>query len=320
MDKNNFVINNEYDKEFYDLIEYLSSINEDDLLMNMIKYTQNLKNSGTYNGFINYFNTYKFWGTLNPDFGDFDALIQRTKVLKNHLNDFVWLYNKLNDYLSKRTLTAILFNWAFLDTEYINKVKSIFRDYWEPDIFLDNNDDVLVDVGAFNGDSIESYVLTYGMNYKKIYAYEITPDSLVELKANIKKLQLPNVVIRQKGAGFKNGKMFLDVRQNASSNNITNNGSVGVDIVRLEDDLDEIPTIIKMDIEGSEKDALKGLENTIRDHCPKLAICVYHGYNDLWEIPTLINEMNPNYEFYLRHNGGNLIPTEFVLLCKPRKK
>ena len=30
----------------------------------------------------------------------------------------------------------------------------------------------------------------------------------------------------------------------------------------------------------------------------------------------MINEMNPNYKFYLRHNGGDLIPTEFVLLCK----
>ncbi len=31
----------------------------------------------------------------------------------------------------------------------------------------------------------------------------------------------------------------------------------------------------------------------------------------------MIDEMYPGYQFYLRHYGGNLIPTEFVLLCKP---
>ena len=93
-----------------------------------------------------------------------------------------------------------------------------------------------------------------------------------------------------------------------------------MDIVRLDDDLPDGFTFLKMDIEGAEYNALLGAEQTIRRHSPKLAICVYHGYDDLWRIPALIESFNPNYTFYLRHNGGNLIPTEFVLLCKPNDK
>lgn len=60
-----------------------------------------------------------------------------------------------------------------------------------------------------------------------------------------------------------------------------------------------------------------GSERLIYPFYPKLAICVYHGYEDIWKIPLMIDGMYPEYQFYLRHYGGNLMPTEFVLLCKP---
>ncbi len=41
-------------------------------------------------------------------------------------------------------------------------------------------------------------------------------------------------------------------------------------------------------IEGSEQEALKGCRRIIRDFHPKLAICVYHKPDDLYEIPVLI--------------------------------
>ena len=210
----------------------------------------------------------------------------------------------MDDYLSKRTLTAILFNWLFIDTEYLAKVKSIFGDYWEPDVFANNNNDVIVDIGAYNGDSISSYVNTYGMNYKKIYGYEITPEMCKEIRNVVNRLCLHDVVIKQKAAGSYNGKLYLESNSESNSaNKLSKNGDFSVDVVKLDDDLKDIPTMIKMDIEGSEKDAILGLKETIKNHSPKLAICVYHGYDDLWQIPKMIKGINPNYKFYLRHNG-----------------
>ena len=60
-------------------------------------------------------------------------------------------------------------------------------------------------------------------------------------------------------------------------------------------------TFIKMDIEGAEYEALKGAERIIREQKPKLAICVYHKPEDIWELPELILEFNESYKFYLRH-------------------
>jgi hypothetical protein len=56
-----------------------------------------------------------------------------------------------------------------------------------------------------------------------------------------------------------------------------------------------------MDIEGAEQAALKGAENLIREQRPKLAICVYHTPQAIWEIPEIIMKINPDYKLFLRH-------------------
>ena len=56
-----------------------------------------------------------------------------------------------------------------------------------------------------------------------------------------------------------------------------------------------------MDIEGAELEALQGGAKLIKKNHPKLAICVYHKPEDIYTIPQLLLEYNPNYTFYLRH-------------------
>jgi len=68
-------------------------------------------------------------------------------------------------------------------------------------------------------------------------------------------------------------------------------------------------TLIKMDIEGSEKQALTGAENIIRRDRPKLAICIYHNPEDLFEIPFLIKKMVPEYKLYIRHHSDTYAET-----------
>lgn len=68
-----------------------------------------------------------------------------------------------------------------------------------------------------------------------------------------------------------------------------------------DEDIHEKITFIKTDIEGFEVSSLLGAKNHIRDDSPKLAVCTYHIVSDMWEIPRLIESMNPNYRFYLRH-------------------
>lgn len=317
---------NAFDHEFLNFVEYLWKTPEP-ILLEQLKniltgWKKNPQNKPTYQGFVEYFAKYPLWGTLHPERGDLDTIQRRAAVLKRHSYDFLWLYRRLGDYLSKRTLSAILINWAVLDLAYPQKVKSIFPDYWEPDLFPNNAGDVLVDVGAYIGDSIAQYVQVYGTGYKRIYAYEVSPDSCETMRANVQKLGLHDVIIRNKGAGSQRGELFLSRSESDASANQLSADARGerIEVVPLDEDIDESVTFLKMDIEGAEWDTLLGCEKLITRDRPKLAICVYHGYDDLWRIPALIESFCPDYEFYLRHYGGNLIPTEFVLLCRPADK
>jgi hypothetical protein len=58
---------------------------------------------------------------------------------------------------------------------------------------------------------------------------------------------------------------------------------------------------IKMDIEGAELHALKGAEQTIKKFRPKLAITVYHHFQDFWTIPQYIDSLALGYRFEMRH-------------------
>jgi len=60
------------------------------------------------------------------------------------------------------------------------------------------------------------------------------------------------------------------------------------------------PTYIKMDIEGAELEALKGATKIIKTFSPKLAVCVYHKFGDIWNIPDFILREFNNYKIYLR--------------------
>ena len=75
---------------------------------------------------------------------------------------------------------------------------------------------------------------------------------------------------------------------------------------------DEKVNFIKMDIEGSEMEALKGATKIIEISKPILAICVYHKSEDLFTIPQYIKKLNPNYKFYLRKHS-NVSSHELVL-------
>ncbi len=76
--------------------------------------------------------------------------------------------------------------------------------------------------------------------------------------------------------------------------------------------------LIKMDIEGSELDALRGASTTIKTFKPKLMVETYHRYRDAFDIYRFLLSLRPDYNILLWGNWvGNLIRKEVSTPVKP---
>jgi FkbM family methyltransferase len=264
---------------------------------------------------IDYYNKYKLWGSINLDNNNFELIDRNAKTLIEHRKDFKWLYNHLSDYKSKIILLNILYFWLMLDFKKISQLQDkTFSQYFDLDLIKCDKEEVFVDIGAFVGDTLVDYAHTFGNNnYKKFYCYEIAPSSIEVLKENIDIFKLKNVVIKQKGASNKKGYLFLSDDDTSSTSTLKSKGNIKVETVKIDDDINEKITFIKMDIEGMEEKALLGCRKKILEDHPKLAISAYHNNDHLWKLARLIYKTDKSYKFYLRYYGGNLVPTEYIL-------
>ena len=61
---------------------------------------------------------------------------------------------------------------------------------------------------------------------------------------------------------------------------------------------------IKYDVEGAETEALLGSRRIIERDTPALLVSAYHRSADLFRLPLLVHELNPDYRLYLRRMAG----------------
>lgn len=311
---------NKIDREFHHFIDIFKNSTREQLLFQM-KENFKLIPEETQKSIEDYFRKFAYWGKLDIQNGEFEELEIKADSFKEHLDDYVWLYDRLKDYRSKKLLLAIMCNWYQYDFRILDEtIEKMYPDYFDLDIVKCSKDEVIVDLGAYIGDTIMAYLDMYGEdNYKKIYCYEITDKVFEFLKSNLGKYS--NIECYKKAVGDRNETLFINESNvDASANTLSDNGSNEIQTVTIDEDIKEPITLIKMDIEGYEQKALLGCERHIKEEHPKLLISVYHNHEDIWKIPRMIDKMNSDYDFYLRNHGGPIFPTEITLLAIPKTK
>ena len=305
---------NQIDLKFALLMNEIRSLSEQELY-HQIRLSFEQIPDATRNNMMNFFNQFLYWGSMDIEHNNFEEIELKVHELKEHVDDFEELYINLEDYRSKKLLYAILNNWVHYDFNTLNEViEKCYDDYFDLDLIPTCNEEVFVDLGAYTGDSTISFLRNYGDSYKKIYAYEITPETYQILVSNLK--DYPNVVCYLKGVGDTRSSLsVVNSSADASANTVFVSDNGTIPMVTLDEDIGEKLTMIKADIEGFEQQALLGAINHIKNDHPKLLISAYHKNEDLWKIPKMIKEIDPTYKFYLRYHGGNVYPTEITLIA-----
>lgn len=166
-----------------------------------------------------------------------------------------------------------------------------------------------IDGGALDGGDSMNFIKWCNGNYDAIYMFEPDADNY----QNLVPLQVANnkIAIYEEGLWSSLGKVYFSAG-NKENSAISEKGNAVIQVTSIDEKLQgKGISVIKMDIEGSEKQALIGAAKTIRKWKPRLAICVYHKPEDIIEIPLKILELNPEYKFYLRHYS--YMDTETVL-------
>ena len=302
------------DQEFKSFVSHIKSLSEKEIYHQIRKSFDKIPEEMK-NNFMTFFNQFGYWGYLNMDQHNFEEIELKSKALYQHITDFEWMYEHLADYRSKKLLYSILNNWYCYDFNTTAKTKEyLFDDYFDLDLVKCEKDEVIVDLGAYTGDTVLSYIHNYGVDsYKKIYCYEITPETFEILKSNLK--DYPNIECRQKGVSDQTTTMTIANNESSSANQLREDKRGNISVTTLDEDIREPITLIKSDIEGFEQKAIKGSINHIKNDHPKLLISVYHNNEYLWKIARMIYEIHDDYQFYLRYNSYPTYPTEITLIA-----
>lgn len=233
--------------------------------------------------------------------------------LKLNYKKYDKVYHLLSDDSSKLVFFNLVMYRITLDKSYVKKICSYEEEYFDNTIIHCNSDEIFVDCGGYNGDTALDFIKKYH-NFKHIYIYEPDANNIRKIKSKLGNNN--RISIREHAVCDINGGIFFDQGKGGESR-ITNSGTTEISSRRIDDDIEERVTFIKMDIEGAEQKAIIGCERHIKEDRPKLAISIYHKLDDLWRIAEIINEIQEGYDFYIRHYSESFIGT--VLYAVPKR-
>lgn len=223
----------------------------------------------------------------------YDSFLSENKAILTKLRE------DLSDEASKQALDEFIHQ---RNTGVFCKPYSHKPEYFDDEIVSLIENEVFIDCGAYDGDSILAFcnaLKERGISgYKKIYAFEADKVNAHKLEENLSGLEHVQLIVK----GVYDQVCTLRFSENGTMGSMVADEGNKIEATTIDEIVggDEV-TFIKMDIEGSELKALKGAENTIRRWKPKLAICVYHRVEDLITIPQYIQSLRSDYKLFYRN-------------------
>lgn len=240
---------------------------------------------------------------------------------KANRSKFEQVREKLADELSKQSLDAFLklkTTGECLDDPSLIE-KNLYFGFDVPWRYSD--DEVYFDCGAYDGDSINAFIQECKGKYQRVLACEPDTENFQKLSDNVSRKRLKNVDVYP--LGIYNKKDVLVFLQKGTMGSSIGEATVRTGTKIEVDSIDNIlsgkpATIIKMDIEGSERYALTSAEKMIKKCRPILMICVYHRKDDIFTLFEQINSYVGGYKYYLRWHEP--LCCDLVLYAVPEER
>ena len=200
------------------------------------------------------------------------------------------------------------------------KVYGTENPYFLKEIFSLDKDMVYLDGGAYIGDTIE--LLFKVLNGPCKYTYAFEPND-VNFRKIEKLSEKYTDYIACFNAGLDNHTGIVSFVKDDAGSRIIESGAEKIEVIDVGEFLNNLtnnlPTFIKLDIEGKESDVIDSMSIYIKKNSPDLAISIYHKLEDLWQIPLQIHKINPDYKIYIRHQSNYYTETVCYATVKDRE-
>ncbi len=206
-------------------------------------------------------------------------------------------YSLMADEISRKVFKGY-YDFVFSgELKYLKEITTSENEAYENIISLKSNE-TFVDIGAYRGDTIMSFLERVNGKYNRIIAAEPdkkTYNKLLATCGSLKNFTSVNCAV----TGFDGEIGFSQAGGRQSA--IGGNDLIKSLSLKTLCDGSE-PSFIKIDSEGCEYEILSGGRDILKNFKPKLNVAAYHKFCDVFELALLINEINPDYKIYLRHH------------------
>ncbi|HCA05190.1 MAG TPA: FkbM family methyltransferase [Ruminococcaceae bacterium] len=207
-------------------------------------------------------------------------------------------YDVLEDEASRRVYKNVLRFYFTGEISLLDEITTEKDEAFKNILKLGQNE-FYVDLGAYNGDTIDEFLHYAGNNYRKIVAFEPNGRNFRKLSEHCRDMR--GVELWQLGAYSRN--TVLTFNNKAGRNSAISDSGAQTRVASLDTILcGAAATYIKADVEGADFETLTGAKNTLKNFKPKLNFSAYHRFEDIFRLPLLIKKLNPEYKIYLRHH------------------
>ena len=243
--------------------------------------------------------------------------------IKKYERELQTVYERLADAVSRETFASVL-NYklsgklSYLQACTTNRAEDLRT------IFSFGREETYLDLGAYNGDTVQEFLqLTHG-RYKKIIALEPDPKNFKKLTDFVRQNELKHITCLQAGVWNDCGSLELNGkggrqstfweadRSGFATQNLSQTCSMKKKVKKQQVNVVSVDAVLgndhadymKFDVEGVEKEALEGAAGHLipdgNGALPKLLVAAYHHDEDLFALPLLLWKLQPEYKIYLR--------------------
>lgn len=222
------------------------------------------------------------------------------RYVEERFEDVASIYNKLCGEHDKKTYLTVIKALATGDSGYISL--SDYPQYCHP-VCKPVVGDIVVDGGLDTAETPKMFA-TMISKTGEVFGFEPGPQ-VVNCENGVK--GFGNITIINMGLSSQKGVFYLT--NSSSASQVIHSyaeGAVECKVIDMDtfftDYTDKYPTLIKLDIEGSEQAALRGARSVLNAFHPKMMVAIYHSPADYIDIPMFFVNQYPEYDLHIGHH------------------